>query len=731
MKGRERLPVWAIALATVFLVAWVWRLLYVGRLSRTVLAGDLTADSAIYWEWSKLLIEQGFLGRNPFFFGPLYPYALALLRLALGDSIHVVLQVQLVWGALAAVLIADAARRLTRPAVGFAMGVIAALYPMAVFFDGLILMESLLFFLESALLWWIVRAGRVPLRTGELVAAGALIGLIAQGRATAAGLLLPAALFLLPWHRARSTRGTSAVVPSSPDRAVSPRPREGLPASSVGRRPRLAPSAVALAAGFALVALPVAMRTWAVSHEWIPFTYNLGVNLYIGNSAEAMGGFSSIMETQLSSPVGPIREDGGVEADGREYLRKVEGVTLGPRASSDYWAAKAWRWMRDHPGEVLRLWLRKLGMMWSRREYPQIENADEFELLAGPLGLPGIGGFALLGALAFPGLVLAWSRGPAARFTLGYVVVVTLAVLPFFVVDRYRHHLVPGVALLAALTLEQAWSLARRREGGQLVLLGAGVLAGIAIAFAPGPAMSKRKYEWGLAFDIGLRWQARGQPALAARAFEHAIRLELRGTTLGSGSMHAAEHADLYYNYGLALRALARDAEALVWFERAAKVAPDRAPAIRALADAWLRRGEAARADSLYAALEGKVGGEGLSFEGRGWLAAQRGRLDEAAALFDQAVRVEPDLTDAWGALIRARVQLGRLAAAESALARAEGAGLPQPSLEAHRALVEILAGDREGAEHALSRVPQEALSADSVLADVVQVARRALKNVP
>jgi tetratricopeptide (TPR) repeat protein len=499
----------------------------------------------------------------------------------------------------------------------------------------------------------------------------------------------------------------------------------------VDPQPRLARSAVALVAGFALVAVPVAVRTWAVSREWIPFTYNLGVNLYIGNSPEATGGFSSIMETQLLSPVGPIREDGGVEADGREYLRKVEGLTLGARASSDYWAAKAWSWMRDHPGDVLRLGLRKLAMMWSQREHPQIENADEFALLAGPLGLPGMGSFAFFGALAIPGLVLAWRRGRAGRFTLGYVVVVTLAVLPFFVVDRYRHHLIPGVALLAALTLDRIGSLAQERKTKGLIVLGAGVLAGLAVTFTPGPAMSKRKYEWGLAVDIGSRWLARGQPDLAAQAFERALRLEPRSGTFGSGAMLATEHADLYYNYGLALKALSRDAEALAWFERAVRVAPDRAPAIRALADACLRRGEAARADSLYAVLESKVGGEGLSFEGRGWLAAQQGRLDEAAALFDRAVRSEPDLIDAWGALIRAQVQLGRLAAAESTLARAETAGLPRPSLQAHRALVEILAGHGEAAERALSEVPEEAIAADSVLADVVQVARRALKGLP
>jgi len=522
-----------------------------------------------------------------------------------------------------------------------------------------------------------------------------LIALIAEGRATAAFLLLPAALFLLPWR-------------SAP-------------------RARLVRAFAALAAGFALVALPVAARTYIVSREWIPFTYNFGFNLWAGNNPQAFGGFNSVTRTQIIGPVGPIREDGATEADGREYLRKVEGVTLGARASSDYWAAKAWSWMRAHPRQVVHLFRLKLGMMWSRREYAQIENADEFALLAGPLGLPVLGSFAFLGALAIPGLVLAWRRGRAARFVMGYVVVLTLAVLPFFVVDRYRHHLIPGIVLLAALTLDSAWSLARRREVRRLAALGAGVLLGVAVTFAPAPALSERKFAWGLAFDLGTRWLERGRPDLAAEAFERAVRLEPEGGAFTTGTTHATERADLYYDYGLALRGLGRDADALGWFERAIEVAPDRAIVIRALADACLRTGQKARAESLYLALAGVVRGEGLSFDGRGRIAAQEGRLEEAASLFEQAVTADPTLTGSWGALIRAQVQLGRRAAAESSLVRAEAEGMPLPSLRAHEALVDILAGRRDAAERALAQVPADAIASDAVLADVVQVARRAL----
>jgi Tfp pilus assembly protein PilF len=243
--------------------------------------------------------------------------------------------------------------------------------------------------------------------------------------------------------------------------------------------------------------------------------------------------------------------------------------------------------------------------------------------------------------------------------------------------------------------------------------------------------MSERKFEWGLALDLGSRWLERGRPDLAVQAFERAVRLLPPGGAFTQGTTHATELADLYYNYGLTLRALGRDAEARASFERSVHVAPDRAPAIRALADASMRAGETARADSLYSAVADKVGGEGLSFEGRGTIAAQQGRLEEAAMLFGQAVAADPNLNTSWGALIRAQVQLGRLAAAESSLVRAEAAGMPLPALRAHEALVDILAGRRDAAERALAQVPEEAIASDAVLADVMRVARRALGKGP
>src|SRR5580765_438802 len=192
----------ALALGT-FVVALLWRLTYLQRLSHSPLGESLASDSLIYWRWASSLLRDGPMGSHPFFLGPLYPYAITLIRMLAGGGITRVLALQMVLGAAACAALVDAAYGLTRSAVAaIVAGVIAAFYGMSVFFDGLVLSESLLFDL-FALLLWIVCTERWR-RPAWLAAIGAIIGLMAQGRAITLVLLAPAAVCLVEHRSARA-----------------------------------------------------------------------------------------------------------------------------------------------------------------------------------------------------------------------------------------------------------------------------------------------------------------------------------------------------------------------------------------------------------------------------------------------------------------------------------------------------------------------------------------------
>lgn len=479
---------WPFAAGIVFVLALVWRVSFLHRVSASLLGGSLIEDARSYWSWSGFLRAHGPLGTNAFFLGPLYPYVLAGLRALVGDSVQHVLIVQALWGSLAVVLLADAARRLTSPWIGLAAGVLAALYEMSVFFDSLVLMESLLFFLESLLLWLVVRAGWPARGLGRLVWLGVLVGAMAEGRATSALLLVP--LALLSWgEQARRWRAGAL-------------------------------ACGALLGGFMLVVAPVAFRNRAVSGEWIPFTYSLGYNLYMGNNPEATGSSVPITGTSQASPVDPARADGGVELDGREYVRTVAGLSLGPRASSAYWSRRAREFAGKHPGQVVLLALRKLAMVWNRREYAQIENVDEFRAVAGPVGLPFVGTFAFLGPLGLAGLWFAWRRtGRVGRFLAGYVLVTILGIVPFFVTDRYRHHLVPALVLLGAVGIQAIVAAARGRPAALRAPCAAALLAGLVVDVAartrPQPRPARLGNRVGPGHETGRARRLRGRRARA------------------------------------------------------------------------------------------------------------------------------------------------------------------------------------------------------------------------
>src|SRR5262245_4023669 len=195
-------------LAWIFVLALLFRLWVLIRLARTPLLDSLRSDSEVYWRWAALLRQQGWIGHNPFFLAPLYPYWLALVQPAVGSSVLGVLLVQAVLGALAAVLLADAAARLTSPRVGLLIGLLVAGCQGAVLFESLILMESLLFALECWLLWLVARWPWASRPVGGATWAGAIIGIAAYGRGTE--LLLLAPLWLLLGRVARGRQALRA-----------------------------------------------------------------------------------------------------------------------------------------------------------------------------------------------------------------------------------------------------------------------------------------------------------------------------------------------------------------------------------------------------------------------------------------------------------------------------------------------------------------------------------------
>jgi hypothetical protein len=423
-----------------FAVTLAWKLSCLWRLVHSpVFATHLSADAAAYWLWAQVLSQQGFLGHNPFFLGPLYPYALAFFGLASGPSDVPALIVQCVLGAATTVMIAESARGLCRPAFALAAGVLAGGYVMATFLDTSLLMESLVWALGAGLL--LLHLGPAGARPSHSVASrsGALIGAMTLGRSSFVGLLA------VLWCKWRSQHGAK-------------------------RATELTATAAAVVA---LCCAPVLARHLRLGHGWIPTTYSLGFNAYVGNGTEANGTYMPFVNDRMPAPERVPVSEGGIDGDGRDYLARYLHVSLDAAGSSRYWLALTWRAILDQPWVALRRLLFKLALSLNHVESTQISSVYAEQLNIGPLGLPLVGEFGGVALLGFIGL-LSVRRRDARILLVGMALVAVGTMVAFFVVDRYRHHLAlvflvasgPGLQSLASgLLSPDRWRRAVSLEG--------------------------------------------------------------------------------------------------------------------------------------------------------------------------------------------------------------------------------------------------------------------------
>ncbi|MBI5168210.1 MAG: glycosyltransferase family 39 protein [Candidatus Eisenbacteria bacterium] len=579
------------------LVALALKLSALRRLLGTPLAELREADAEAYWRWSGALLESGGRGDAPFFLGPLYPYTLALVRALAGHSVALVLALQCVAGALAIGLLTFAAERLAGRAVALTVGLLLAANASWTFFDLLVLSESLQLALGSALLAVMVswRWEERP-RAGAALA-GALVGLLALARPSSALLLLP------------------------------------LVALFAARAPRRAFGGTVLAAALAIAAC-AAPATWhhaRVSGEFVPWTYSGGFNLFVGHGPWANGTWS-MPALKASSFAGAAHDAPSRAGDYAEAVVRATGREPSPREHSDYFADMAFSSMRAEPGRALSLTARKLLLAFHHRELPQIESREAYEHLLGPLGVPGLGSFALLAVLGLAGFACAWRTDVPSRAILGIALVHVAAMCAFFVTDRYRVHLVPPLALGAAFSLRALADLARRRRV-PLLRLATGAAIGALLTFAPAYPYARTRTAWDAAVTSGDAYLRAGDPARALTAYDDAVAIDRREGDAGDRSaMRRKIRAALYASRAIALVELRRTADAAAELERAVAIDPSDGELAFWLADLHAlggRHDEAARALALAGLPRERWA---VHFEALAVARAAEGRSEEAAA---------------------------------------------------------------------------------------------------
>ena len=271
MKERRTL------LLAIAVLALILRLIYIWQISYAPFFHLRLGDAAEYHQWALRIVGGDWRGEGVFYQAPLYPYFLAAVYSVFGDGVAMVRFIQAVIGAGSCVLLAAAGISLFGR-WGAIAGVLLAIYPSAIFLDGLLEKTALVTFFTAALLCLI--AGRIKFR--EFIV-GVVLGLLALSRENALLLAIPVLLWFV----------------------------------IAERRPR---AAAAFLVGCALVLLPVGLRNYAVGGEFHLTTSQFGPNFYIGNHAGANGLYDPLVPGH-----GSVADE---RADATRIAEEAEGRTL-------------------------------------------------------------------------------------------------------------------------------------------------------------------------------------------------------------------------------------------------------------------------------------------------------------------------------------------------------------------------------------------------------------------
>ncbi len=403
----------------IFVCALVLRLVYLLQLHYVdPLFYYPIMDALYHHEWAVSLVKGGWLGKDAFFRAPLYPYFLALHYRIFGVNLVIPRITQALIGAASCVLVLRIATKYFNKKVGTAAGIIAAVYPLFIYFDLELLMPSVLVF---------------------LVLLGFYLILMQREHGTALGWLVTG----IVWGCAAITRpNTILFLLVFPMWAYWKMKEHRKKAVLYGML------------GVILIILPVTIRNYMVSREFVPIAWQGGTNFYIGNNPDSDG---------MTAIVPGTRESwwGGFY-DAKRLAEEAMGKKLGNAEIDHYWLTQGLSFIRNNPGKAFLLVLRKAYLFFYGFEISN--NRDiyfftrptylKFFIFSVPLlHFP----FGLLLPCALVGCWYAHKRRKDLSLVYIFTITYSLSFILFFVNARFRIPVIPFLIILACYGVVTAY----------------------------------------------------------------------------------------------------------------------------------------------------------------------------------------------------------------------------------------------------------------------------------
>jgi tetratricopeptide (TPR) repeat protein len=569
-----------LSFAWLFLGSLLFYGLYLVQAQQNPILGAPLIDAFIYDQWAERMARGHWLWDRVGNYMPVYPAFLALLKIVSAGMLELHTLVQGVMGAGASVLVARITLLLwSDRAAAWAAGVLHATAWMFVLHYAELYAESFsIFFLYVTLYLLVARRGA----GAAAFFAGVAMALSGGARAN---------LFLLiPWI------GLWLLFPrgaAEPGAARIPRP------TFKGLR-----QAALFGLGVALVLTPILARNYELTGQVM---------------LRAQGTWS--LYSGLAPEIGGLNPQIGVQFD--NYMRMP--LREGHRSEADieaFWARKVDTLLKEQPGAVFRLLLKKVVIFLADREYSKEFDVYAHRSYAWILALPWPG-MGLLASLGFAGCLFCRKRSDVV-LVLGLLALSIISIFPFKVFGRYR---MPTEALLipfAGWWLAEAFRAWRARNLRRCGLLAVPALAIGLVAYPDwlrlGDAVGARHEHL-----VGQYMAMTGRPEAAEMAYR------------ASMEAHAWD-ADSPYRLARLAFADGRTNEAVQLYREALKREPRYPEAQAGLAEIYFHQGNLPAADAAVTLCLEQYPNYVPAWQIKAWIANKAGRTDEEIRCYRRAI---------------------------------------------------------------------------------------------
>lgn len=692
---------------------------------------------------------------TPYYRPPGYPWMLAGIYFFTDGSYLAPRLFNMLLGLLSIVLMYLFGRAVYHRWVGMAVAALMAGYWGFIYYEGEVNDPAMFVILVPCLLWSL-RLWATSFRFRWALLAGLLTGVYAIMRPNILlfGPFMAAWMLHAAWQAGRLRHeGMPDATLQAGRLRYEKMPNGALQAGRLrcrGLRPlarRVAVGWIGLFAAF-LIILPVTVRNYVVSGEFVPVSTYFGENFLIGNGEDSDGYTSWTPYLQDLEGTGQFTVwvySNIVHGLGKE----VGNENLTDSEASKIFFQKGLDYAMDHKARTLKLALKKAVLFWSPWEITENKVVQEEKDHYPPIRyLPG---FPLFMGLFCAGLLLmandarrgrlmdgrrpgdaAPGPGQVTVLILLFLLVYYASFIPFFVNARARHPIVPLMMLFGGYGLFRiaAWAAARRwlpAVGGVLL---AAVLMGLAavdwVPYRPDTArwrydradswlaagevdkaaaeaelMLGLDYAYYMPFRLGHAFAAKGRHELAARLLKAAISPDPAGQP-------APYREDLWFHIGAAHAAAGKTDEARAAFEEALRLNPKDARALNDFGYLLEQAGDTAGAVELYKRALDARPEFALTRTNLGEILAKQGDLAGAVREYEQAAKDGPQSPEIAYNLGRHLAAAGRNEEALAAYRRAVDLNPKDVRAWNNMGLLQAQQGDTAGAEHSYRSALEE-----------------------